>query len=85
MSSTASPNTSPWRRPSPEPNVTQILYWGGSASCMEETHSDGQGTTLRRDVAGLVTELALHGFLAIMSSSTAAEKMADTLEKITRR
>ena len=51
---------------------------------MEETHSVGQGTTLRRDVAGLVTELALHGFLAIRSSSTAAEKMAETLEKMTQ-
>ncbi len=54
-------------------------------SCIETTHSVGQGTTLRRDVAGRVTELALQGFLAIKSSSTAAEKMADTWEKITRR
>ena len=52
---------------------------------MEETQSVGQGTTLRRDVVGRVTELALHGFLAIMSSSTAAEKMAETLEKMTLR
>ena len=67
----------------PQRHRDPVLGW--QHVVIEGTHSDGHGTTLRRDVAGRVTELALQGFLAIMSSSTAAEKMADTLEKMTRR
>lgn len=37
----------------------------GTASCIEETQSVDHGMTLRRDVAGRVTELTLHGFLAV--------------------
>ena len=67
------------------PGVTAILYLTGRASCSAETHSVGHGTILRLDVVGRDTEVALHGFLAMRSSSTAAAKIADTFEKMTRR
>lgn len=45
----------------------------------------GQGVTLRATRRGALTDAARHGFLAIRSSSTAAEKMAERLANSTRR
>ena len=45
---------------------------------MPNTHSEDHGTTFRFWIFGSTTDDALHGFLAINSSSTAAAITVDT-------
>jgi hypothetical protein len=52
---------------------------------MADTRSTLQGTTFRDSRFGFEPEPAAHGFLVIRSSSTAAERTADTVPSATRR
>jgi hypothetical protein len=77
------PKISPWRNPRPTPRTTAIRYLFGSSSETVATHAADHGTTFFASRFGAETDPALHGFLAIRSSSTAADRIAETVPSAT--
>jgi len=84
MSRARSPNTSPWRSPHPAVTTAVALYRSGKASMTASTCSTGQGCTFFCWRDGSRTERALHGFVAMSPSSTAAVSTVEALVKIVR-